>query len=69
MPNKKFEERIESESMAIGCITNDRLVCKDCIYRFDDSIKRGNTTRCGAYLSKPDKVLLGKDCDKYRKEK
>lgn len=65
---KLFAERIESESMAVGRVSNDDLVCKDCIHRFDDSKIFGNTSRCGVYPSKPNKVIVGESCEQYQKE-
>ena len=65
---KDFEKRIESEQMCMKRITNNDLVCKDCIFKFDDSIRLGNTSICEAYPVKPSKVLLGGDCDEYAKE-
>ena len=68
MSNSDFEKRIESESRSVGAITNADLVCRDCIYRLDDSERLGNTSQCKRYISKPNQVLLGKDCEEYRKE-
>ncbi len=66
-----MEERIESESRSVIRITNDRLVCKDCIYKFDDSEVFRNTSLCRVFArspGKPNGVLLGEDCKHYRKE-
>lgn len=42
-------------------ITNDDLVCKDCIYK-----NRLTTLHCLKYPDeKPGKVLYGEECDKY----
>ena len=68
MSNSDFEKRIESESRSVGAITNADLVCRDCIYRLDDSERLGNTSQCKRYISKPNQVLLGRDCEEYRKE-
>lgn len=68
MSNSDFEKRIESESRSIGRITNADLVCRDCIYRLDDSERLGNTSQCKRYIPKPNQVLLGRDCEEYRKE-
>ena len=66
--SKDYEKRIESEQRCMKRITNNDLVCKDCIYKFDDSMKFGNTSVCEVYDVKPGKVLLGGDCDRYSKE-
>ena len=68
MSNSDFEKRIESESRSVRRITNADLVCRDCIYRLDDSERLGNTSQCKRYTSKPNQVLLGRDCEEYRKE-
>ena len=68
MSNSDFEKRIESESRSVSAITNADLVCRDCIYRLDDSERLGNTSQCKRYISKPNQVLLGRDCEEYRKE-
>ena len=68
MSNSDFEKRIESESRSVRAITNADLVCRDCIYRLDDSERLGNTSQCKRYISKPNQVLLGRDCEEYRKE-
>ena len=65
---KDYEKRIESEQQCMKRITNNDLVCKDCIYKFDDSMKFGNTSVCEVYDVKPGKVLLGGDCNRYSKE-
>ena len=63
-----MEDRIKSEAWATGRITNQDLVCRDCSSKYDDRIKLGNTSTCKEYKEKPNKVLLGGKCDKYKKE-
>ena len=63
-----MEDRIKSEARAITRVTNQDLVCKDCSNKYDDRIKLGNTSTCKEYRDKPNKVLLGGKCDKYKKE-
>ena len=65
--NKEMKERIESEARAVMRITNSDLVCRSCLFAFDDSEKFGNTSRCAIYNSKPNAVLLGNAC-KFLKE-
>ena len=54
---------IESQAKAASPITNDDLVCKNCIYRGG---KNTPTGFCDVYKEgeswKPNKVLLGGDC-------
>lgn len=64
-----MKERIASEARACMRITNNMLVCKDCIYKLDDSTIFGNTSRCRVYpesLGKPDAVLTGGNCQYYK---
>jgi hypothetical protein len=61
MDGKKY---IESQARAARPITNDELVCKDCIYRGGKNMPTGH---CDVYRKdvtrKPNKVLLGGDCE------
>lgn len=60
---------MRSEQLCMRRITNDDLVCKDCMYRFDDSQKLGNTSKCEMFEEcKPHAVLLGHDCCLYDKD-
>lgn len=63
-----MKKRIESEAKCTRRITNDDLVCKDCVSRYDDHIKMGNTSVCKKYDEKPNQVLSGGSCEKYEKE-
>jgi hypothetical protein len=66
-----MEERIESESRSVIRITNDRLVCRDCLYKLDDSEVFRNTSLCRVFShspGKPNEVLLGEDCQYYKKK-
>ena len=65
-----LRDRIESEARACRRITNNDLVCKDCIYRLDDSVILGNTSRCKKYPWKPSKVKSERsECDEYKPER
>ena len=65
--SKELKERIESESKAVMRITNNDLVCKNCLFVYDDSVKFGNTSKCAIYAIKPNAVLLVEEC-KFKKE-
>ena len=65
----ELKERYESEARACRRITNEDLVCKDCIYALDDSVIPGNTSRCKRYSWKPDTVSVGGDCEYHRSSK
>lgn len=72
-------DRVDSEARSGSPIRCSDLVCKDCTFRYDDSNPerngrrngygrmRGPTSVCSQYGIKPNKVLLGGKCDKYRK--
>ena len=55
---------IESQSRATGVVTSDDLMCKTCKHR-NDSMP---TAHCDIYkdVYKPDAVLLGRECMRYR---
>lgn len=67
-----LKDRIESEARAGIPITNERLVCKDCLFRRDDSEIPANTGICDVYPEypdfKPNEVIKGGDCEYYEKE-
>ena len=66
---KPFEDRIKSEQQAITRVSNDTLVCKDCIMRYDDAVIFGNTSKCEMYpVCKPAEILLGGKCKLFLKE-
>lgn len=58
----EIQKRYESEGKGIVRITNKDLVCKDCMYRYDDSVIFGNTSRCDFYPArKPNSILKGNE--------
>lgn len=64
-----LRDRVESEERAVIGIHNDTLVCKDCLLRYDDSVKLGNMSKCEAYPDmKPMAVINGGECTEYIKE-
>lgn len=63
-----FKKRIESEAQSVTRITNSMLQCKDCRFRLDDFKILGNTSRCLIFSLKPNQVIKGGDCPKYKKE-
>lgn len=65
----EVNERVRSEAEAIVRITNDDLVCKNCVCRYDDGTIFGNTSKCEKYpVKKPIQILLGGKCDEYVKQ-
>lgn len=63
----EMEKRIKSEQ-TIRRITNDNLICKNCLLRMDDTVIFGNTSRCEQFPAKPVEVLIGGGCEFYIKE-
>ena len=60
-----MKDRIESEQ-TMQRITNQDMVCKDCLLALDDTVIFGNSSRCELYQDcKPYQVLLGGKCDEY----
>ena len=68
MKQEDLRKRIVSEQQCMRRITNDDLVCKDCTFKYDDTVKLGNTSVCEKFDVKPSEVLLGGDCIEYEKE-
>ena len=62
---EELGKRVTSEQQCMRRVTNDDLVCKTCIHKFDDSVKLGNTSVCEVFDLKPGKVLVGGDCSEY----
>lgn len=69
MKQKDLEKRVVSEQQCMKRIANDDLVCKDCTFKYDDTVKLGNTSVCEKFDVKPSEVLLGGDCIEYEKER
>lgn len=69
---QKLRDRIKSEAMAAMPIRNADLICKDCLFRYDDSEIPGNTGKCDVYPEypdyKPNEVIKGGDCEYYERE-
>lgn len=68
MKKEKIEKRVASEQQCMKRVTNSDLVCKDCKFVYDDTIRLGNTSMCERFDVKPTGVLLGDDCTEYEKE-
>lgn len=64
----RTEYRIQEEAKSFQRITNADLKCKDCFFRLDDSVRLGNTSQCKQFMLKPNEVLKGGSCPRYRKE-
>ena len=66
MSEKEFERRIKSESKAAIRIENKNLVCKDCLFRYNDDVKLGHTSKYAVSETKPNLILLGGKCEFYK---
>lgn len=58
---KRFEDRLESESRAARPLDLDDLVCKDCVFRIPDA----NLSKCQKYEWKPSTVFTKGECKVY----
>lgn len=65
MIKNNFSNRIMSEQRCASRISNDDLVCKTCVHKFDDSVVYGNTSICMIYEIKPNEIILGGQCKYY----
>lgn len=74
---EKFEDRMASENRCHYTIVNADLTCRNCVYAYNDThpeknytmengIQYAPTAKCKMYSIKPNKVLLGGECDKKR---
>lgn len=64
-----LQDRRESESKTAVGYHNSAMVCKDCLYRYDDTYLLGNSTKCEMYSTiKPIDVIRGGKCEEYVKE-
>lgn len=69
MANKNtLDEKFKKDKLQFVQIKNENLVCKDCRKKYDDTDMPCNTSKCEAYIIKPDTVLDGGDCNEYEKE-
>lgn len=73
----KFKDRIMSENRCHQRLANVNITCRNCIYVYDDTQPEKNyttengihyapTSMCEMYDVKPNKVLLGGECDKKK---
>ena len=59
----------KDDVLAFNRVSNKNMLCKDCIFRFNDSEKWGNSSKCKQFEFKPLDILFGgTDCASYRKE-
>lgn len=63
-----IDRKFKNEKMKCERLTNNELVCKNCLYALDDSKDTNNTYECKKFIEKPDKVLIGGECIEYKKK-
>lgn len=63
-----LDEKFEKDKLKFNLITNNDLVCKDCISRYEDKDMPCNTSKCAKFSIKPFKVLDGGKCNEYEAE-
>lgn len=68
MKKNPMDEKFKKDKLQFVQIKNENLVCKDCRKRYDDTDMPCNTSKCGAYVIKPDEVLDGGECAEHEKE-
>ena len=62
-----LDRKCQRDKLRFVRISNQDLVCRDCLYRYDDSMIWGNTSKCEMYEEKPSTVIDGGNCDLYDK--
>jgi len=64
-----LDRKCQRDKLHFVRISNQDLVCQDCLYRYDDTKIPGNTSKCEVYEDvKPSEILDGGQCDWYDKE-
>ena len=63
-----LDRKFKNEKMKCERLTNNELVCENCLYALDDSEDTNNTYECKKFIEKPDKVLSGGECIEYKKK-
>lgn len=65
----EIDKKFQNEKMKCERLTNNELVCKNCMFVLDDTEDANNTYECNKYLEKPDKVLRGGECIDYKRKR
>lgn len=65
----KREKAKLNEELKVDRVTNNDLVCNDCVFCLDDTEVYSNTSKCKIFNLKPNHVFENKSiCVAYRKE-
>lgn len=63
-----MNEKFMKDPLKMERITNNDLICRDCKFKFDDTEKPCNTSKCAKFNHiKPNEVLDGKYCLQYER--
>lgn len=65
---RKREKEKANERLKMVRITNQDLVCKDCVFVLDDTQVYGNVSRCKIFKLKPNEIFSEDTCVAYRKK-
>lgn len=63
-----IKEKWKKDELSFTRITNNDLICADCINKLDDEKIFKYTTMCKEFHLKPKDVLKGGKCKMYKKE-
>lgn len=61
-----FENRIVSEQGLGKSVSNAMLDCHNCVYAVNDSVNRGNVSKCLSFGVKPTAIIGGAKCERKR---
>lgn len=64
--SKETKQRMLAESKNTLRISNMDLICSNCIFAFDDTVRAGNTSTCIQYQNKSNAILMGGECPKKK---
>ena len=63
-----MNDKFTKDPLKMERITNNDLICRDCRFKFDDTEKPCNTSKCAKFNRiKPNEVLDGKYCLQYER--
>ena len=63
----QMNDKFKNDKLKFELIRNADLVCRDCLYKFDDTYMPCNVSKCRMYAQKPSTVIDGGNCDLYDK--
>ena len=63
-----LKEKWKNDKLGFERISNEKLDCRNCKFKFDDSEMFGNTSKCEVFTLKPIAVIKGGKCSVKEKE-